>query len=319
MLEMLNPSAMDMLRFASQTLQFRHKVQKAYRDNPQIAYALAADKFSRPPESARREPNVARLKDDSQRYFGWSSAQWKSLEPSLEQLVNTAKRSHITHLNEKVQCYHWKHAGKTSRGKILFCHGWEGYAFNFAAMIKQATDNGWEVIAFDHLAHGNSGGKHSGIPIALSTLLAVAKQFGSIDIMIGHSLGAAATAWAAAHKKIKIKRLIQLAPFYDTFQLTQLWVKAHLLNDIIRAGLQAELEKTTSLRFDDFMPSRLAPILSMPVLIIHDPKDPVTAFKHSRELASLNEHVTLEPALNAGHVRILAEPSCVDRVMAFCD
>ncbi len=318
MLELLNPTPLDIIRFAGQTLSFRHKVQRAHKTNPMAAYALAADRFLSPPDSARRAPTVERLRDDSKRYFGWSSKEWKQLEPDLEKLIANTERSQIKHLDETVQCYQWKAATKSPRGKMLLCHGWEGYAFNFAALITDAIEAGWEVFAFDHLAHANSGGKHSGLPIALSTLLAVAEHIGSVDIVVGHSLGGAAAAWATANKKIKAKKLVLLAPFYDTLQLTRMWAKAHFLNEDIRAGMQTELEKTTTLRFEDFMPPGLAKHFSLPVLIIHDPKDPITSFKLSHSLAALNKHVKLEPASNTGHVRLLADQVLIERVIKFC-
>jgi pimeloyl-ACP methyl ester carboxylesterase len=317
MLELLNPTPMDLIRFAAQTLSFRHKVQKIHKQNPEKAYELVAERFCAPPEAARRNPDVERLRDDCKRYFGWSNKEWKAIEPSLNQLLAQAKQTEIKHLDETVKCYEWKSVAKKSRGRILMCHGWEGYAFNFLALIAAATNAGWDVISFDHLAHGSSGGTKSGLPIALSTLLAVAEHIGPVDILVGHSLGGAAAGWAAAHHKIKVKRLILIAPFYDTFQLTRSWIKAHLLSDEMRAGLQTELEKGTSMTFDDFMPDALAQHVALPTMILHDPKDPITAFKQSRKLASLNTNIQLVPTPDAGHVRVLANPECIEKIITF--
>lgn len=318
MLELLNPTAMDVVRFASQTLAFKFKVQKLHKANPEEAFELAADRFLSPPASARRAPTIERLRDDSKRYFGWSSKEWKVLEPGLEQLLGEMKTSQITHREEKVTCYHWQHTGKTSRGRMLLCHGWEGYALNFAALISEARKAGWEVIAFDHLAHANSGGKHSGLPIALSTLLAVSEQVGKVDVLVGHSLGAAAAAWSAANQKIDVKRVVLLAPFYDTLHLTKVWAKAHFLGEDILLGMQDALRKTTDLDMDDFLPPALAPLFTMPVLIIHDPKDPVTSYKHSDALQSLSKKIKLESAKDTGHVRLLADANYISQIIDFC-
>jgi pimeloyl-ACP methyl ester carboxylesterase len=319
MLELLNPTAMDVIRFAAQTLSFRHKVQKLHKQSPAKAYELVAERFRSPPEAARRKPDLLRLKDDGKRYFGWTTAEWKAIEPSLSELIKCVKQSDLKHLGETVRCYEWKSQAKKARGRMLMCHGWEGYAFNFLALVDAATKAGWDVLSFDHLAHGNSSGTRSGLPIALNTLLAVSNHIGPIDVLVGHSLGGAAASWAAAHKKIPVKRVVLIAPFYDTFQLTRTWVKAHLLSDDIRAGLQSELEKGTRMTFDDFMPEALAQHFSLPVMILHDPKDPVTAFKHSRKLASLNSHISLEAVTDNGHVRSLADAGCIEKILHFCE
>jgi pimeloyl-ACP methyl ester carboxylesterase len=318
MLELLNPSAMDVIRFAAQTLSFRHKVQKLHKQSPAQAYELVAERFCAPPEAARRKPDIVRLKEDGKRYFDWTTAQWKGIEPSLNALIQSVKQTDLKHLGETVRCYEWKSQTKKACGRMLMCHGWEGYAFNFLALVDAATKAGWDVLSFDHLAHGSSSGTQSGLPIALSTLLEVSQHIGPVDVLVGHSLGGAAAGWAAAHKKIVAKRVVLIAPFYDTFHLTRVWVKAHLLSDDIRAGLQSELEKGTRMTFDDFMPEALAKHFSVPVMILHDPKDPVTAFKHSRKLAGLNPHINLEATAGSGHVRILADTRCIEKILHFC-
>jgi pimeloyl-ACP methyl ester carboxylesterase len=320
MLELLNPTPLDVIRFAAQTLSFRHQVQRVHKTNPAEAYRQVAERFCTPPESARRAPTLARLRVDAKKFFRWSASDWKQIEPKLANVIDGAARSQIKHRGELVQCYRWHSsafAGKKSRGRMLLCHGWEGYAFNFAALIAAAVDAGWEVIAFDHLSHGDSGGTQSGLPIALSTLIEVAVHVGPVDVLVGHSLGGAASAWAAANGKVKTKKLVLLAPFYDTKHLTRMWAKAHFLADHFVEGLRSELEAMATLTFEDFMPHKLAPQIFTPTLIIHDPKDPVTGFKHSKKLAALNENVTLIAAEKMGHIRLLADAEYVAQMMKF--
>jgi pimeloyl-ACP methyl ester carboxylesterase len=270
--------------------------------------------------TARICASLARLREDGKRFFRWSTSDWNQIEPKLAKIIDSATRSQIKHRGESVQCYQWRStefAGRKSRGRMLLCHGWEGYAFNFAALIAAAVDAGWEVIAFDHLSHGDSGGTQSGLPIALSTLIEVASSAGPVDVLVGHSLGGAASVWATANGKVKTKKLVLLAPFYDTSHLTRLWAKAHFLADHFLEGLQAELEAMAELTFEDFMPHKLGPQIATPTLIIHDPKDPVTGFKHSKKLAALNENVTLTPAEKMGHIRLLADAEHVAQMMKF--
>ena len=318
---MLNPLPMDVLRFAAQTYKFRSAVLKTHKNNPSQAYRMVVEQFCTPPEAARRSPDLGRLRADGKRFFGWSSSQWAAVEPQLTVLTKSVETFSIRFRDADVQCYRWNKSDSAKRAlprpRMLLCHGWEGYALNFAAIISEAIAAGWEVVTFDHLAHGNSGGTLSGLPIALETLLEVSKHVGTVDVVVGHSLGAAAALWAVANNRIKAKRLVLLAPFYDTFQLTQLWSKAHLLPDEICTGFQQELERVSGMTIAEFLPAAVAPLLTVPTLIIHDVKDPITGFKHSRNMAKLSSHVTLESAEKLGHVRVLADEVCVMRVMDF--
>jgi pimeloyl-ACP methyl ester carboxylesterase len=283
--------------------------------------------FCTPPAAARQAPNLDRLRADTRRFFGWSATQWKAFEAPVQTLINSVKTSAVIHDGLKVQCYCWSPnlARRKPRGRMLLCHGWEGYAYNFAMLISQAVEAGYEVHAFDHLAHGASEGTLSGLPIALETLLSVAEHVtttaGPIDVLVGHSLGGAAASWATAHGKIKPKRLVLMAPFYDTRKLSSLWAKAHFLSEDIRALLQEGLELSAGKKFDDFMPPALAEHFSternLPILIVHDAADKITAFKHSVALAASGSNITLHKAHQLGHIAILADAACIHTVMEF--
>jgi pimeloyl-ACP methyl ester carboxylesterase len=330
MLEMLNPTGGDMFRFAATALKVRTQLSRAMKNDPAKAQALAVELFCTPPASAHRTPNLARLRDDTKRFFDWSAAQWNTFEAPAQMLLNNARTYTLVHAGLKVQCYQWQPVNalgkpRKAKGRMLLCHGWEGYAYNFALLISQALEAGYEVHAFDHLAHGASEGTLSGLPTVLDTLLTVAQHVtivaGPIDVLVGHSLGGAAAAWAAAHEKIKPKRLVLLAPFYDTRKLSSLWAKAHFLSEDIRTALQAGLENASDKKFEDFMPEALATRFtatrSLPLLIVHDKADKITAFKHSATLAKLAKHITLFEAHKLGHIALLADESCMQAVMSF--
>jgi alpha-beta hydrolase superfamily lysophospholipase len=328
MLEMLNPSAGDVLRFAGTVLKVRTELNRLMKTDPQAAQARAAEIFCAPPVAAKRKPDVQRLRDDAQRFFGWSKAQWAQFEVSAKELQASAQLSSITHEGHAVQCYHWPAKpshGRKSAGRIVLCHGWEGYGYNFALLITHLRDAGWEVHTFDHLAHGASGGSLSGLPRVLQTLQAVTEQvqskFGEIDALVGHSLGGAAAGWAVASGSLPVKRLVLMAPFYDTYKLSTLWAKAHLLGEEVRGALQKGLEASSERRFEDFMPPQLAPQMAaqhqLKTLILHDKADSITSYRHSAEMAAHASNVRLHTAEGLGHIGLLADKACVEQVMNF--
>ncbi len=330
MLEMLNPSAGDVLRFAATVVKVRSELNRAMKDSPAKAQARAVEIFCAPPAAARRPPSIDRLKDDTQRFFGWKAAQWAAFEAPVKALLASAVRTHVLHEGLKVQCYHWLPTTAQIKprkpvGRMLLCHGWEGYGLNFALLIYKALAAGYEVHTFDHLAHAASEGTQSGLPKVLDTLLTVAanttQQHGAIDVLVGHSLGGAAAGWAAAHRAIQVQRLVLIAPFYDTYQLSALWAKAHVLPEAVRVQLQRGLEASSGKTFDDFMPQSLAPLLNqqpeLPVLIVHDKADKITAYHHSAAMARLGQRTTLLTVRQLGHIAVLADEACAQAVMDF--
>jgi pimeloyl-ACP methyl ester carboxylesterase len=328
MLEMLNPTGLDVLRFAVEVAKVRRQLNRAMKQDPAAAQALAVQLFCAPPASAKRPPNLQRLHDDAKRFFGWTPAQWRQHEPALRALIDSAQTSTVLHEGLKVHAYRWAPEGARGRpaavrGRMLLCHGWEGYALNFALLVQKAVQAGFEVHAFDHLAHGHSEGTQSGLPIVLATLLTMAAHVeqtaGPIDVLVGHSLGGAACAWAAANRAFDVHSLVLLAPFYDTHHLSNMWAKAHLLSEAIRASLQAGLEQGSGKTFDDFMPPALAQGFDaqpdVQVLVVHDKADKVTSFRHSAALAASAKSVTLLEVCDLGHIALLADEPCMTSVL----
>jgi pimeloyl-ACP methyl ester carboxylesterase len=323
MLEMLNPTAGDLFRYAASTLAFRSKFKRCLKESPADAGRLICDEFCRPPASARIPATVKRLEADSKKFFYWNSNQWKQHEPAISLLfeqMQTSKLSfEIRGQVETVACYQWAptRAVKSSPKRLLLSHGWEGYGLNFAMLISKARAQGFEVITFDHLAHGASSGQFSGVPIALETLIALGQHFGHADVLVGHSLGGAVAGWAATRRAFPVKKLVLIAPFYDTNFLTSMWCKAHLLDANARQLLQTTLEIESGKKFDDFMPDEFSRHLHLPCLIVHDPKDKITAFTHSAKVASKAQQVTLLEAPRVGHIGVLADEASMQKIIEF--
>jgi pimeloyl-ACP methyl ester carboxylesterase len=319
MLEMLNPSAGVVARFAASAVAFRWQYGRTLKQSEAKAQALLVERFCSPPASARRTPDALRLRDDAARYFGWKPAQWHTHHASAQALVAAAKTSTLQHLGQTVALYRWlKAKGTASKGQLLLCHGWEGYALNFVLLIQHAVAQGWDVVAFDHLAHGRSGGTKSGLPIVLSTLLAVGQHVGPVQAVVAHSLGGAAALHACAHQTLDTQRLALLAPFYDTGALTSMWCTAQLLDGDAKRLLRAGLEAESGMRIADFMPEQVGPRLKTPTLVVHDRQDRMTAFKHSDALAKSAPQAQLLEVSKLGHVAVLAHAPTVASVLAFC-
>lgn len=124
MLEMLNPTGGDLLRFAANAIKVRSQLNRAMKESPAKARALAVATFCTPPASARRTPDLARLRADTRRFFGWTASQWSAFEAPLQALIRNAKTSTVMHTGLKVQCYCWSpaHAPARPRDRMLLCH-----------------------------------------------------------------------------------------------------------------------------------------------------------------------------------------------------
>src|SRR5450432_2600826 len=71
--------------------------------------------------------------------------------------------------------------------KILILHGFESSSKKFSSYISAFIKKGYEVIAFDAPAHGESGGKEINLPLYVKMIDEVYKRFGPIQSFMAHS------------------------------------------------------------------------------------------------------------------------------------
>ncbi|HEX9513101.1 MAG TPA: alpha/beta hydrolase [Puia sp.] len=106
-------------------------------------------------------------------------------------------------LAEKGERLSFKQDGHTIRGhrwlphqastdtlkKVLIAHGFESSSRNFDQYILPLLKKGYEVLAFDAPAHGQSGGKRITLPAYIKSLQTINELYGPVQSFMGHSLG----------------------------------------------------------------------------------------------------------------------------------
>ena len=80
--------------------------------------------------------------------------------------------------------------------RVLLVHGWEGRGMNLGMFIAPLTAAGYQVIALDGPAHGESPGEQTNPVDFAHGLHNVGKELGPLAGVIAHSMGAASTALA---------------------------------------------------------------------------------------------------------------------------
>ncbi|HEY2738398.1 MAG TPA: alpha/beta hydrolase, partial [Thermoanaerobaculia bacterium] len=72
-----------------------------------------------------------------------------------------------------------------------------------------------------------------------------------------------------------------------------------------------------NVRFDDIAPVDLAPRMTAPLLVFHDPEDGEVPFAEGAALAGRWPGAELRPAGGLGHLRILRDERCVAEAVRF--
>lgn len=174
---------------------------------------------------------------------------------------------------------------------VYLVHGWGGRRHHLGTFIKPLVETGHRVIAFDLPSHNESdaGALAPGRTTAIECAEAVAAMIethGSARAVVAHSLGANATALAAAWGAT-VGRLVFLAPMGEFPIYLDLFAARHGFGRRIRAGLHRRLERRIGMPLEDTNMVRIAGRTDHPpMLLIHDPDDPETPYVTSEKIVA---------------------------------
>src|SRR5690606_36097328 len=104
--------------------------------------------------------------------------------PDQESFLNAAKDRKIQVGAIHLQIYRWHGDNET----VLLLHGWESNSFRWRNLIEKLRDDGYNIVAFDAPAHGNSTGKIFHVPLFTECTRAVMEIYRP-KYIIGHSVG----------------------------------------------------------------------------------------------------------------------------------
>jgi uncharacterized protein len=170
------------------------------------------------------------------------------------------------------------------RGTVVYLHGVADNRASGVGIIHRFRNQGFEVLAYDSRAHGESGGdfctygflEKQDLGRVLNTL-----GRGSI-VLFGASLGAAVALQHAADDA-KVTAVIAAEVFSDLQTIARERAPFFIPSSAVRRAFEAA-EQKGGFRVDDVSPVTAAASVTVPVLLIHGEADTDTAPQHSQRV-----------------------------------
>ena len=192
------------------------------------------------------------------------------------------------------------------RGTIVTLHGFGDNRRGAVGIIARYLPRGFDVIAYDSRAHGESDGdvctygvrERDDLRRVIDTL-----ERGPV-LLIGTSLGGAVALQEAAHDS-RVAAVIAAESFADVRTVARERAPAYFTATIIERAF-ALAERQGQFRIDDASPERAARLITAPVLLVHGAEDVETPPEHSRRIyRSLTGPKRLILVAGVGHNRSL--------------
>ncbi|MEW7291080.1 alpha/beta hydrolase [Aquimarina sp. 2304DJ70-9] len=201
--------------------------------------------------------------------------------PEQEDFLEDAEDEIILVEDLEIQTYRWSSLGET----ILLIHGWESNAHRWKRLIQKLHKKGYNVIAFDAPAHGNSSGKILNVPLYTKCLQKIVELYRP-NHLLGHSVGGMTTIFHQyTYPSPEIEKLIVLAPPGELARIMKGYQEILKLSPKFMKALDQYFKNKHSFYFKEFSAPQFVKNLTHKGLLIHDKNDDVAPYAEAEAIS----------------------------------
>jgi pimeloyl-ACP methyl ester carboxylesterase len=199
---------------------------------------------------------------------------------------------------------------------VLLVHGWGGHGGRLFRFVDPLVAQGFSVVTFDAPGHADSGGTESSLPDFAAAINYLASLHGPLAGIVGHSLGATATA-LVVRRGLPIPRIVLLAPAADPERYTGRFAHYFRMPTNVRDGMKRRLAERYATTWNDLRID--TPIEKAPaeMIVIHDRADCRVPWRDGKAIADAWPGAQLQTTRGLGHHKILRDRDVVAAGIAF--
>ena len=232
-------------------------------------------------------------------------------------IFESAEMLHFKLNGLNIQGYRWN---KNNPHKVLILHGFGSAAYNFNSYIIAMLEKGYQVLAFDAPAHGNSQGHTLNAMEYSQMITQVIHLYGPVNGFIAHSFGGIALSLAmekTAHDEHT--KIVFIAPATETTTAIDSAFKLLQIDDQeIRTEFDRIIFEKSGHHPRWFSIKRAMKNIKASVLWIHDEEDDITPLADAlkvKEAGFLNIEFVITKGL--GHRKIYRDAAIQKKISEF--
>ncbi len=230
-------------------------------------------------------------------YILFSTPRKGKVLPEQVFFLEEAEDEVILFENIHIQTYRWSSMGET----ILLVHGWESNTHRWKNLIQKLHEKGYNIIAFDAPAHGNSSGKILNVPLYTKCLQKIVELYRPNHIL-GHSVGGMTTIFHQyTYPNKEIEKLIILAPPSDLCRIMKGYQDILSLSSKFMEALNLYFKEKHGFYFEEFSASIFSKKLNKKGLLIHDKNDTIAPYSEAEAISKNWNGVQFISTENYGH------------------
>ncbi len=231
-------------------------------------------------------------------------------------IFEQAEKLHLKLADAKLVGYRWNHPQPK---KALILHGFSSTIKKFDHFVMPLVKKGYEVIAFDAQAHGESSGKQINVLTYKDSIAAIYEKFGPIHSFIAHSFGGLALSlFVEELKYTDHKKLVLIAPATETSTAMNTFCDFLKIDDEVKTEIRNLIHEKSGLWTEDVSIRKSAHKIKADVFWIHDEEDDVTPWADAEKVQQ-DAHPNFQFMLTKGlgHRKIYRDTKVKQAVMEF--
>ncbi len=197
-----------------------------------------------------------------------------------KEFLDNAKFEKVETNSLTLQTYKWEGNKET----VLLLHGWESNVFRWRKLIGFLKEEGFNTIAFDAPAHGNSSGKILHVPIYTKCTKDIIAKY-KPKYIIGHSLGGMTTIYNQyKNPNNDIEKIVSLGAPSELSEIMNHYKNLLQLNIKVVKGLEEYFINNFNIKVNEFSTAKFVKNNTTPGLIVHDKFDKIAPFSSSKNI-----------------------------------
>lgn len=219
----------------------------------------------------------------------------------------TAERRQLKLNDKQITYYSW---GKGPT--VIMIHGWAGKAAQFELIAQTFVKNGYNVIAADGPAHGNSTGKESSAFEFIDLIKSLRVLYPDTKAFIGHSMGGLVL-MNILSENIDLKKTIIINSPTEGSYVMNSFLKVLGGSQKTAEFIIKYVKEKLGHDYNELFQPRVSDELSKTALVIHDKKDKQVGIETIEFTKQILPKATFEYTEGFGHVRILFQQEVADK------
>ncbi len=230
-------------------------------------------------------------------YILFCTPQKGKILPDQEYFLEEAEDEVVLVDDTYIQTYLWPSLGET----VLMVHGWESNAHRWKGLIQKLNEEGYNVVAFDAPAHGNSSGQILNVPLYTQCLQKMIELYRPNHI-IGHSVGGMTVIFHQhSYPNQEIDKLVVLAPPSELARIMKTYQGILRLSKKFMTALDEYFKNKHGFYFEEFSVTEFAKSLTQTGLLIHDKHDDIAPYSEAVCISKNWNNVQFNSTEDFGH------------------